>query len=69
MTTSRFSLLVVFAVLASTLTGCSLAGDLFKGGLWVGVIAVFLVVLVIWWLVNKMSGGGGNSGTTGGTSV
>ncbi len=69
MTTSRFSLLFVFAVLASTLTGCSLAGDIFKGGLWVGVIAVFLVVLVIWWLVNKMSGGGGNSGTTGGTSV
>ena len=49
----------MFAVLASTLTGCSVAGDIFKGGLWVGVIGVFLVVLVIWWLVSKMSGGGG----------
>ncbi len=64
MTTSRLSLLFVFAVLASTLTGCSLAGDIFKGGLWIGVIGVFLVVLVIWWLVSKMSGGGG-----GGTPV
>lgn len=61
MSTSRFSLLFIFAVLASTLTGCQVAGDIFKGGLWVGVIGVFLVVLVIWWLVNKMSGGrGGN---------
>ena len=64
MTTSRLSLLFIIAVLASTLTGCQVAGDLFKGGLWVGVIGVFLVVLVIWWLVSKMSGGGGNSGTS-----
>ena len=63
MTTSRFSLLLLFTVLASTLTGCSLAGDIFKGGLWIGVIGVFLVVLLIWWLVSKMSGG------RGGTSV
>ncbi len=59
MTTSRLSLLFIFATLASTLTGCQVAGDIFKGGLWVGVIGVFLVVLLIWWLVSKMSGGGG----------
>jgi hypothetical protein len=61
MTTSRLSLLFVFAVLASTLTGCQLAGDIFKGGIWIGAIGVFLVVAVIWWLVSKM--GGGNTGT------
>ena len=59
MTTSRLSVLFIFAVLATTLTGCSLAGDIFKGGLWIGVIGVFVVVAVIWWLVSKMSGGGG----------
>jgi len=64
MTTSRLSLLFIFAMLASTLTGCSVAGDIFKGGLWIGVIGVFLVVLVIWWLVSKMSGGGGSGGTS-----
>ncbi|AMR28085.1 hypothetical protein A0257_13960 [Hymenobacter psoromatis] len=64
MTTSRFSLLFLFAVLASTLAGCSVAGDIFKGGLWVGVIGVFLVVLVIWWLVSKMGGGSGGGGTS-----
>ena len=61
MTTSRLSLLFIFATLATTLTGCSLAGDIFKGGLWIGVIGVFVVVAIIWWLVSKMSGGGGNA--------
>lgn len=67
MTTSRLSLFAILSVLASTLTGCSLAGDIFKGGIWIGAIAVFLVVAIVWWLVSKMSGGGGSG--TGGTSV
>ncbi|RZK63142.1 MAG: hypothetical protein EOO59_00560 [Hymenobacter sp.] len=62
MTTSRLSLLFVLAMLASTLTGCQVAGDLIKGGIWIGVIGVFLVVGIIFWLVSKM-GGGGNSGS------
>ncbi|RYY21660.1 MAG: hypothetical protein EOO36_00220 [Cytophagaceae bacterium] len=57
MTTSRLSLLLVLAMLATTLTGCELAGDLVKGGIWVGVIGVFVVVAIIFWLVSKMGGG------------
>jgi hypothetical protein len=57
MTTSRLSLLFIFSVLASALTGCAAIGDIFKGGMWFGAIAVFLVVAIIWWLVSKMSGG------------
>nr|WP_254244288.1 hypothetical protein [Hymenobacter sp. BRD128] len=61
---------MLFAVLASTLTGCAAIGDIFKGGIWVGAIAVFLVVAIVWWLVSKMSGGSGSDGgTTGGTSA
>ncbi|RZK61882.1 MAG: hypothetical protein EOO59_03995 [Hymenobacter sp.] len=60
MTTSRLSLLFVLAALASTLTGCQVAGDLIKGGIWIGVIGVFVVVAIIFWLVSKM-GGGSNS--------
>jgi hypothetical protein len=67
MTTSRLSLFAILSVLASTLTGCSLAGDIFKGGIWIGAIAVFVVVAIVWWLVTKMGGGGGSG--TGGTSV
>ena len=57
MTTSRLSLLLVLALLATTLTGCEIAGDLVKGGIWIGVIGVFAVVAVIFWLVSKMGGG------------
>jgi hypothetical protein len=61
MTTSRLSLLFVLATLATTLTGCEVAGDLIKGGIWVGVIGVFIVVAFIFWLVTKL-GGGKNKG-------
>jgi hypothetical protein len=63
MTTSRLSLLFVLAMLASTLTGCQVAGDLLKGGIWIGAIGVFIVVAIIFWLVGKMGGnkGGGAS--------
>ncbi|MFD1873931.1 hypothetical protein [Hymenobacter bucti] len=57
MTTSRLSLLFVLAMLATTLTGCELAGNLVQGGIWIGVIGVFIVVALIFWLVTKMGGG------------
>ncbi len=47
-------------MMASTLTGCQLAGDIFKGGIWVGVIGVFVVVAIIFWLVSKIGGGSSN---------
>ena len=62
MTTSRLSIFFVLAMLATTLTGCELAGDLVKGGIWIGVIGVFVVVAIIFWLVTKM-GGGNNTGS------
>jgi len=48
---------MVLAALATTLTGCELAGDLVKGGIWIGVLGVFAVVAIIFWLVTKMGGG------------
>ena len=59
MTTSRFTLLAVLALLASSLSGCAAIGGIFKGGIWVGAIGLFLIVFVIWWLVAKMGGGSG----------
>lgn len=60
MTTSRFTLLAVLTLLASSLAGCNAIGGIFKGGIWVGAIGLFLIVFIIWWLVAKMGGGGGN---------
>jgi len=60
MTASRFLLLALLAFFATTLTGCAAIGGIFKGGIWVGAIGLFLIVFLIWWLVSKM-GGGNNS--------
>lgn len=50
----RFFLIVL--VLLSTLTvgACEVAGDIFKAGVWVGVLAVVLVVAGIGFLAAKM---------------
>jgi hypothetical protein len=42
-------------LLGSTLTlaGCELIGDIFKAGVWVGVIAVFAVIGLIVWLFTR----------------
>ena len=48
---------MVLAALAATLTSCELAGDLVKGGIWIGVLGVFVVVAIIFWLITKMGGG------------
>jgi hypothetical protein len=36
-----------------TLAGCQIAGDIFKAGVWVGVLLVVLVVGGIIWMVSK----------------
>ena len=51
---------MMLALLATTLTSCELAGDLVKGGIWIGVLGVFAVVAIIFWLVTKMGGGNRN---------
>jgi hypothetical protein len=36
-----------------TLTGCAVIGDIFKAGVWTGVILVVGVIGVIIWLISK----------------
>lgn len=46
--------LCTLLVLISTLfSSCEAIGDIFKTGVWVGVIGVILVVVLILWLVGK----------------
>lgn len=35
------------------LSSCQIVGDIFKAGVWVGIILVFLVVAVIVWLFSR----------------
>ena len=41
-------------VLTLLLTGCELIGDIFKAGVWTGVIIVLLVIAGIGFLVAKL---------------
>ncbi len=51
-----FSLLALLVLFTLTLSGCELIGDIFKAGVWVGVILVLVVVAIIGWIVSKSRG-------------
>lgn len=36
------------------LSSCELVGDIFKAGMWVGVIAVVLVIVLVIWILRKI---------------
>ena len=52
MNKSRVALFFVLLVFA----GCELVGDIFKAGVWTGVIIVVAVIAGIIFLVKKMAG-------------
>jgi hypothetical protein len=44
---------IVLFVAALALGGCQIAGDIFKAGVWVGVLIVVAIVGGIIWLVSR----------------
>jgi hypothetical protein len=53
----KLSLLSVLALLLS-LSSCQLIGDIFKAGVWVGVLLVVVVVGLVIFILSKIFGGG-----------
>ena len=45
--------LVFMLVMTISFTSCQAIESIFKAGVWVGVIAVVLVIAIIFWLINK----------------
>ena len=45
--------LLVFAMVS--LTGCELIGDIFKAGVWVGVLIVVGIIALVVFLISKLS--------------
>lgn len=43
----------LMVLITTLLTSCEAIGDIFKAGVWMGVIIVILVVGLIFWLINK----------------
>ncbi len=38
----------------TTLAGCEMVGEVFKAGMWIGVIVVVAVIALVLWLLRKM---------------
>lgn len=52
-----FDKLLLFTILISTMfitSSCEVVGDIFKAGIWMGIIAVVVVVALLVWIVRKM---------------
>ena len=57
MTIMKNSLYVfLFAMISMSLTSCELVGDIFKAGVWVGILAVAAIIGLIIFLISKLSG-------------
>ena len=52
----KLQLFSVLALLLS-LSSCQLVGDIFKAGVWVGVLIVVVVIGLVIWLLAKLFGG------------
>jgi uncharacterized membrane protein YkvI len=46
-------LFVLLSLSTVALTGCEVIGDIFKAGVWVGVLLVILVIGIVVWLLTK----------------
>ncbi len=53
---SSVTYLLIF-LLSFTLTSCELAGDIFAGGFYAGIIAVLVLIGLVIWGIRKMFGG------------
>ena len=49
LTRAQFTAAVVLSTVALTLSGCRVVGGIFKAGVWVGVLAVLVVIGPIAW--------------------
>lgn len=47
------TVLVLMLVMAVSFSSCQAIEGIFKAGVWVGVIAVVVVVALIFWLISK----------------
>jgi len=47
---------LLFVMISISLSSCQLVGDIFKAGVWVGILAVAAVIGLIIFLISKLSG-------------
>lgn len=52
----KIKFITALTILVITLSGCDFLGDIFKAGLWVGIIAVVIVIALVAWIIRKFRG-------------
>jgi len=50
---TNFYAVALLAMISFSLGSCQVIGDIFKAGVWIGVLLVIVVVGIILWLVGK----------------
>ncbi|UPT68460.1 MAG: phosphatidate cytidylyltransferase [Sphingobacteriales bacterium JAD_PAG50586_3] len=53
---STFYSALIIVLIVTFLPGCEIIGDIFKAGVWVGVLMVAAVIAVIIFIISKLSG-------------
>lgn len=48
---SAMYLVIIFSMLLAVLPGCEFIGDVFKAGIWVGIIIVIAVIAVVAFII------------------
>lgn len=52
----NISTIVLFVSFLFLFSGCSVIGDIFEAGMWVGIIGAVLIVALIVWILRKIMG-------------
>lgn len=53
---NRYIPLIAIMLLSTTLSSCELVEGIFKAGVWTGVIAIIVVLVLVIWLISKIFG-------------
>jgi hypothetical protein len=47
------TILLPMLIVAITLSSCQAIADIFKAGVWFGVIGIIVIIVIIFWLISK----------------
>ena len=53
---SRYTLIVLMVLVSLTAAGCEVIGDIFKAGVWVGVLMVVVLIALVGFVAAKIRG-------------
>lgn len=49
----KLNFIMTWVVIVALLPGCAIIGDIFKAGVWVGILLVVGIIGLIFWLIGK----------------